>query len=53
MQQRDDSFAPDSRGVRAALCFEASRLSRNSKDWAQRFELCGHLDTLVADLDPV
>ena len=35
------------------LCFEASRLSRNSKDWAQLFELCGHLDTLVADLDQV
>jgi DNA invertase Pin-like site-specific DNA recombinase len=27
------------------LCFEASRLSRNSKDWAQLFEICGHLDT--------
>jgi len=35
------------------LCFEASRLSRNSKDWAQLFELCRHLDTLVADLDQV
>lgn len=35
------------------LCFEASRLSRNSKDWAQLFELCGHLDTLVADLDQI
>ena len=35
------------------LCFEASRLSRNSKDWAQLFEVCGHLDTLVADLDQV
>src|SRR5712692_6967662 len=35
------------------LCFEASRLSRNSKDWSQLFELCGHLDTLVADLDQV
>jgi len=35
------------------LCFEASRLSRNSKDWAPLFELCGHLDTLVADLDQV
>ena len=33
------------------LCFEASRLSRNSKDWAQLFEICGHLNTLVADLD--
>ena len=35
------------------LCFEASRLSRNSKDWAQLFEICGHLNTLVADLDQV
>jgi DNA invertase Pin-like site-specific DNA recombinase len=35
------------------LCFEASRLSRNSKDWAQLFELCGHLNTLVADLDQI
>ena len=35
------------------LCFEASRLSRNSKDWAQLFEVCGHLDTPVADLDQV
>ena len=35
------------------VCFEASRLSRNSKDWAQLFELCGHVNTLVADLDQV
>jgi DNA invertase Pin-like site-specific DNA recombinase len=35
------------------LCFEASRLSRNSKDWAQLFELCGHVKTLVADLDQI
>lgn len=35
------------------LCFEASRLSRNSKDWAQLFEICGYLNTLVADLDQV
>ena len=35
------------------LCFEASRLSRNSKDWAQLFEICGHLATLVADLDQI
>jgi DNA invertase Pin-like site-specific DNA recombinase len=35
------------------LCFEAFRLSRNSKDWAQLFEICGHLATLVADLDQV
>ena len=35
------------------LCLEASRLSRNSKDWAQLFEICGHLNTLVGDLDQV
>lgn len=35
------------------LCFEASRLSRNSKDWAQLFEIGGHLNTLIADLDQV
>jgi DNA invertase Pin-like site-specific DNA recombinase len=35
------------------FCFEAGRLSRNSKDWAQLFELCGHLKTLVADLDQI
>jgi DNA invertase Pin-like site-specific DNA recombinase len=39
--------------VGIVLCTEASRLSRNSKDWAQLFELCGHLDTLVADIDQV
>ena len=35
------------------LCFDASRLSRNSTDWAQLFELCSHFDTLIADLDQV
>jgi DNA invertase Pin-like site-specific DNA recombinase len=35
------------------LCFDASRLSRNSKDWAQLFELCSYFDTLIADLDQV
>ncbi|MBI4880694.1 MAG: recombinase family protein [Planctomycetes bacterium] len=35
------------------LCLDASRLSRNSKDWAQLFELCGFFDTLIADLDQV
>ena len=39
--------------VQVILCFEASRLSRNSKDWAKLFEICGHLNTLVADLDQV
>jgi len=35
------------------LCIDASRLSRNSKDWANLFELCGHFQTLIADLDQV
>ena len=35
------------------LSLDASRLSRNSKDWAQLFELCAHFNTLVADLDQV
>lgn len=37
------------RKVGLILCIEASRLSRNSADWAQLFELCGYFDTLVAD----
>lgn len=35
------------------LCFDASRLSRNSKDWAQLFEFCGYFDTLIADQERV
>ena len=35
------------------FCAEASRLSRNSKDWAQLFELCAFFDTLVADIDQI
>ena len=35
------------------LCIEASRLSRNSKDWAHLFEMCGYFDTLVADIQQV
>lgn len=37
------------RKVGIIFCTEASRLSRNSPDWAQLFELCGYFDTLVAD----
>lgn len=37
------------RKVGIILCIEASRLSRNSRDWAHLFELCGYFDTLVAD----
>lgn len=35
------------------LCFDASRLSRNSKDWAHLFELCRHFGTLIADNEQV
>ncbi|MHC4860295.1 MAG: recombinase family protein [Planctomycetota bacterium] len=39
--------------VGIVLCVDASRLSRNSKDWAHLFELCSYFDTLIADLDQV
>ena len=41
------------RKVGIIFCIEASRLSRNSPDWAQLFELCGHFDTLIADVQQV
>ena len=41
------------REVGIILCIDASRLSRNSKDWANLFELCGFFDTLIADVDQV
>ena len=41
------------REIGIILCFDASRLSRNSKDWAHLFELCGYFQTLIADLDQV
>lgn len=41
------------RRVGIILCIDASRLSRNSTDWAHLFELCGHFDTLVADVQQI
>ena len=41
------------RKVGIIFCIEASRLSRNSPDWAHLFELCGYFDTLVADVQQV
>ncbi len=41
------------REVGIIFCVDASRLSRNSKDWAHLFELCGHFRTLIADLEQV
>ncbi|MFT7623379.1 MAG: DNA invertase Pin-like site-specific DNA recombinase [Myxococcota bacterium] len=35
------------------VCFDASRLARNSPDWANLFQLCGQFDTLVADSSQV
>ncbi len=41
------------REVGIILCLDASRLSRNSKDWAHLFELCSYFTTLIADLEQV
>lgn len=41
------------RKVGIIFCIDASRLSRNSRDWAHLFEMCGYFDTLVADLQQV
>lgn len=41
------------RQVGIILCADASRLSRNSRDWAHLFELAGFFHTLIADLDQV
>ncbi len=41
------------REVGIILCFDASRLSRNSKDWAHLFELCSYFNTLIADTEQV
>jgi DNA invertase Pin-like site-specific DNA recombinase len=37
--------------VGAVLCFDASRLARNGRDWHQLLELCGLVDARVIDLD--
>lgn len=41
------------RKVGIVFAVDASRLSRNSKDWAHLFELCGFFDALVADIDQI
>lgn len=41
------------RRVGIIFSLEASRLSRNSKDWAQLFELCAHFQTLIADAEQI
>ena len=39
--------------VGAVLCFDASRLSRNGRDWHHLLELCGLVDARVIDLDGI
>jgi DNA invertase Pin-like site-specific DNA recombinase len=39
--------------VGAVLCFDASRLSRNGRDWHHLFELCGLVGARVFDPDSV
>src|SRR5712671_2999761 len=39
--------------VGAVLCFDASRLARNGRDWHHLLELCGLVDARVIDLDDV
>jgi len=39
--------------VGAALCFDASRLARNGRDWHHLLELCGLVEARVIDMDGV
>src|SRR5208283_2413282 len=39
--------------VGAVLCYDASRLARNSRDWHHLLELCGLVGARVIDLDGV
>lgn len=39
--------------VGAVLCFDASRLARNGRDWHHLLDLCGLVDARVIDLDGV
>jgi excisionase family DNA binding protein len=39
--------------VGAVICFDASRLARNGRDWHHLLELCGLVDARVIDLDGV
>lgn len=41
------------REIGIILSLDATRLSRNSKDWAELLELCRHFDTLIADHEQV
>ena len=39
--------------VGAVLCFDASRLARNGRDWHHLLEICGLVDARVIDLEGV
>ena len=39
--------------VGAVLCFDASRLARNGRDWHHLLELCGLVEARVIELDGV
>jgi excisionase family DNA binding protein len=39
--------------VGAVLCFDASRLARNGRDWHHLLELCGLVEARVIDMDDV
>src|ERR1700743_491707 len=39
--------------VGAVLCFDASRLARNGRDWHHLLELCGLVDARVIDVDGI
>ena len=39
--------------VGAVVCFDASRLARNSRDWHHLLELCGLVEARVIDLDGI
>lgn len=39
--------------IGAVLCFDASRLARNGRDWHHLLELCGLVEARVIDLDGI
>ena len=39
--------------VGAVLCFDASQLARNGRDWHHLLELCGRVEARVIDMDGV
>ena len=39
--------------IGAVLCFEASRIARNGRDWHHILELCGLVEARVIDQDGI